>query len=364
MIEKEPFMRISLQTLTPLWTGNAYRKITDIKTSSIWGSIRWWYENVSRMYSEKVCNPIAKEKCQLNQKDFFGDLIAGKTADEALDNQKICSVCKLFGCTGWSGKLKLVIEEMGGCDSERIVVRSRTNSNHSRVLTGKMFTGEDRLILHFYERKEISPQEKDMLRLTIRMISNFAAIGGRTAQGNGVVQVMAEDEGNLAFEDPQYLKANLKNFNSTKSFLKFNLVFNESIDTIIKQKGFWGLNNVEKSAWKNNWEQYGFIPIGFHIRDTIRRMERDKNLRHKLFGERGQGSKILVSHGYRVNEHAVQIRVWGYSEDAIKLLPNVETQIRSSLNANLSCGKYNFQLKNFTNTTACDLINQYIADRI
>ncbi|OQM46678.1 type III-B CRISPR module RAMP protein Cmr1 [Anoxybacillus sp. UARK-01] len=375
MIEKEPFISIKLQTRTPLWTGNADRNTGDIKTSNIWGNIRWWYENISRMYAKKVCDPTVKEKCQLNHKNFWIDLIAGKTADEALDNQEICPACKLFGCAGWSGKLKLVVEEKGGRKIQDIRVPSRTKKNKEekplmRSLSGKMFAGEDRLVLHFYKRKEISLQEKDMLRLTIRMISDYAAIGGRTSQGNGVVQVMTEDDGNLAFENPQYLKENLSNSTKSFFFIKFNLIFNESIATIIKQEGFWGLKNsgkIAKLAWENNWRKYGFIPIGFHIRDTTRRMERDKNLRHKLFGERGEGSKILVSHGYKVNEKTVQVRIWGYGDN--ELFVRIEEVIKKylNLNKNLFSETYNryneVKIANYTKLTDNDIINQYIAGR-
>lgn len=40
-MEKEK-ITIKLKTLTPIWTGDAFGKLDNIKTSSIIGSIRWW----------------------------------------------------------------------------------------------------------------------------------------------------------------------------------------------------------------------------------------------------------------------------------------------------------------------------------
>ncbi len=50
-------MTIQLKTLTPIWTGDAYGDCSEIKESNIIGTIRWWYEIVSRNLGKQVCTP-------------------------------------------------------------------------------------------------------------------------------------------------------------------------------------------------------------------------------------------------------------------------------------------------------------------
>ncbi|RLG29077.1 type III-B CRISPR module RAMP protein Cmr1, partial [Methanosarcinales archaeon] len=39
---------IGIRTLTPIWTGDADGKCTEIKETGIIGSMRWWYEAIVR----------------------------------------------------------------------------------------------------------------------------------------------------------------------------------------------------------------------------------------------------------------------------------------------------------------------------
>src|SRR5690606_5005350 len=94
-------------------------------------------------------------------------------------------------------------------------------------------------------------------------------------------------------------------------FSKFQICFEEDISAIIKGNAFWISQGSSDSnyQWKSLWEDHGFIPIAYHVRDTIRRIESvksNKSDRHRIFGYVGngctKGSQIFVSHGYKIDD--------------------------------------------------------------
>lgn len=366
-------MNINLETKTPIWTGNAYSKTDDIKSSSIIGNIRWWYEIICNSYGEKACNPTGmSNKCELSHKSFLSEILNGKTVDEALDDQKICPVCKLFGCNGWGGKIKLVVDDSGKIDIDTMKVPSRKYSKSIRVVSGKMFTGKNSLKLKFYKIKEITSKEINTLQLVIKIISEYGALGGRTSQGNGVVKQLYEDTN----KSHVFKKLNGKILNKNDLinlndffFIKLRLIFNKDISSIINDEiGFWRCNKTSKLLWKKNWLKHGFIPIGFHVRDTIRRAENNYKLRHEIFGERGIGSKVFVSHGYRIDEKTVEVRIWGYNKisNTNILLSNIRDKINKELSKNLfeSGGKYSFNMSKYTRVNGYEVIDNCLKEGV
>lgn len=313
-MNKDAVITIKLQSLTPVWTGNAFGKTEEIKASSILGSIRWWYEIIYRSLGKRVC----KNKCKLQQNDFIKDLLDDKTVDKALDNQNICPACKLFGCNGWAGKIKVVVDDSGNKRMHKVEIGARENERAKRILDGLIFTNQKYLKLLIYPVKELEPKEIELLRIVLKIISENAAIGGRTAQGNGVVKLIPEGDrrkNNIKLVVKEELGNKEYPALDNVFFLKLHLKFDETIDSIIRNNCFWTGNSTESSDWEYNWRQYGFIPIGFHIRDTIRRIKKDVKSRHELFGQRNEGgSKIFVSHGYKIDETTAEVRIWGYSE--------------------------------------------------
>ena len=89
-----------------------------------------------------------------------------------------------------------------------------------------------------------------------------------------------------------------------------------------------------RERWRKIWNDYCFLPIAFHIRDAIRQLENDKNKRHEIFGEVGKGSKIFVSHGYKIGDKTVETRIWGYDvEESIKnkIKKELENKLKEKL---------------------------------
>jgi len=140
-------MKVRIKTLTPIWTGDAERKNTELRETGIIGSLRWWYEALIRGLGGSACDPT-NSNCE------------GKNH---------CDACELFGCTGWSRKFRLEVEE-----------------EHNEV------------ILRFIEVRRIEDIEWSLLNETLQIITKYGALGGKMAESNyGLISVIQNDLDNF-----------------------------------------------------------------------------------------------------------------------------------------------------------------------
>lgn len=142
-----------IKALTDLWTGSVdgirrkkngklAENIVETRTinTGLLGSIRWWFEVLVRGLGGHACDPSGT-KCE---------------------NEKHCVVCELFGCTGWARKFRFeVLKEDGTVQCEQIkkdnVVRFR-----------------------FTPLRPVCAEEWALLDMTLRLIAEYGAIGGKT----------------------------------------------------------------------------------------------------------------------------------------------------------------------------------------
>ncbi len=152
-------MEFKLKALTPVWTGGVKGKNDKLHVTGIKGSIRWWYEVLIRSLGCDACNPASKngnEKCSFDTKSFQ------KTKNLREELKKICPACNMFGCTGWSGKFNLRIKDEKG--------RIKTNQ----------LDRKDQFLIEFIEIKQFDPAEISLLKITLKLIVDYGAIGGKT----------------------------------------------------------------------------------------------------------------------------------------------------------------------------------------
>ena len=133
-----------LEALTPIWTGDAQRRSTNLIPTGIMGSLRWWYEVLVRGLGGKACDPT----------------VDGVRCPDR--NNRHCVVCELFGCTGWARKFRLMV-----MDENNQVIQNQ-------IQPGQTF------ILHFIPLRPIQPEEWCLLDATLRLIACYGAIGGKT----------------------------------------------------------------------------------------------------------------------------------------------------------------------------------------
>ncbi len=347
---------VKFNTLTPMWTGDSERKGGTVRETGVIGSLRWWYEILVRGLGGGACDPTSTP-CKIND---------------------CCDVCSLFGCTGYSRKFRLevVMPEQAKYETlsnYRVVgVRNppkKISNLPMRNVSGIMSTG-DSLTLRFVPLREINDQEWLLLNETIKLIDRYGAIGGRTAQGNGVIKVVKNDLDELVsvstYDELKFSKRhNSESVYDLRNFVlcRYRLTFTEPISDLIKKKAFWIINEHDskdnltsesaKEAYKNwekLWNNYGIVPIAFHLRDALRAMFREdsnkKIDRHKLLGSVDKncgpmGSRLFISHGYRCNNcnNMVEVRMFGF------LTSEEITHLRGQDNHDQVCWykKYMFQ---------------------
>jgi len=177
---------VEIKALTPIWTGDAERKSTELRETGIIGSLRWWYEALIRGLGGSACDPT-NTKCE------------GKNH---------CDACELFGCTGWARKFRLEVER-------------KTNNE---------------VILKFIEMRKMKDIEWALLNKTINIIAKYGAIGGKIAESNyGLIDIAKNDLDNLGIDKSalgQYLRKkgsnvdnpNLQRFIFVKNNLKLKLI--------------------------------------------------------------------------------------------------------------------------------------------
>lgn len=138
------------RALTDIWTGDASGRGDRLIATGLLGSIRWWFEVLVRGLGGKACDPTLPEvRCPA----------PNKTPSEPGHH---CVVCELFGCTGWARKFRFdVLDETGQPKSSQIKAK-------------------DIFILRFTELRPIREEEWCLLGLTLRLIADYGAIGGKT----------------------------------------------------------------------------------------------------------------------------------------------------------------------------------------
>jgi CRISPR-associated protein Cmr1 len=139
-----------LKALTDIWTGDVKRQGNRLIATGLLGSIRWWFEVLVRGLGGKACDPTVKE-------------VRCPAKDKAPDDPgHHCVVCELFGCTGWARKFRFEVLDRNGW------------SKSDQIKAGDIF------ILRFIELRPICEEEWCLLDLTLRLIAEYGAIGGKT----------------------------------------------------------------------------------------------------------------------------------------------------------------------------------------
>ncbi|MCX8151350.1 MAG: type III-B CRISPR module RAMP protein Cmr1 [Candidatus Bathyarchaeota archaeon] len=283
-------IEVKLRTLTPLWTGNVDRKSLSLREVGIIGSLRWWYETLLRAYGKDACDPT----------------------DSLCNAEKHCNACELFGCTGWSRKFRLEIFSDAKLKSLQ-QLRMRTMRGQRRFLNLYVSGLSGEFSIKIITLRTMKINEETCFWRALQIINEYAALGAKTAQGNGVVQIEGLEP--IKTKELPLRSKFAKNNASVLSdffFFKFQLIFDKPIQEIINGQSFWGMEGTT-NIWRDYWERHNFLPIAFHVRDAIRSTIADRYRRHEIFGERERGSKVFVSHGYKIDASTVEIRIFGYS---------------------------------------------------
>ncbi|MCX7895997.1 MAG: type III-B CRISPR module RAMP protein Cmr1, partial [Thermoanaerobaculum sp.] len=140
----------TLRALTAIWTGDAKGKGDHLVPTGLMGSLRWWFEVLVRGLGGQACDPTSK------------DVRCPAPGKQPTDPGHHCVVCELFGCTGWARKFRLMVLDEGG------------QVLQDQIKAGQVFK------LRFIPLRRIREEEWCLLDLTLRLIADYGAIGGKT----------------------------------------------------------------------------------------------------------------------------------------------------------------------------------------
>lgn len=90
---------VTIQALTPIWTGDANGKNSTLRETGIIGSLRWWYEASFRKMDKFACDHGKNDRCLIKARK---------------NNQEIAHTDQHILFFGANGKRKMFNLHMGG----------------------------------------------------------------------------------------------------------------------------------------------------------------------------------------------------------------------------------------------------------
>ena len=356
---------VEIKPLTPIWTGDADRKVTTLRETGIIGSLRWWYEALIRGYGGFACDPTGtneKLKCKLDEKKFKELLKSEKSIKKALDKSGICSACQLFGCTGWSRRFRLEIDYK----EEKIplfFVSSYQNKNWLHKITegqNEILWSKDPIKLNFIPMNNDKDFElEDIIKALIFIISRYGGLGAKLQYGFG--QFDTDIDKMTVKNGVQLIKNNIneeKDKNPTLiSFSNFFMMkFRMSSNNPILKEYMRNKNLLVKVKMTPERWDWNFIPCAFDIKYKGKINDKEFGLREyfrqkyddeivkDVFGYSNlksnakKGSDIFVSHLYKDNNNGrYYLKVYGFLNEnfAQKFKTEIKLNLKEKLGADI-----------------------------
>jgi len=281
-------IKVNLETITPLWTGDAWGENTEIKPQSIMGALRFWFE----VYCYAVGIPVknyGNEQLNFNkfQKSLKSKLKEEIDLDEAEDmvlaEQGISLPSRIFGCTGWRGQIEIKD------------IYAKKDENFEDYQQGKLsIAGHNRWFFPkkdewFFGNIEITFASKQVIIKSIiipllNLIQRYGFIGGRNNLGYGRVNF---------FIDSQNIEERVFEFSYFRKKHKGNLIKfgDNSISNVLEETtNFSQLLSCKKIGLlkckrdNNSASLKKIIEFLVEYKATQRVTLKNRNVRHYKFG--------------------------------------------------------------------------------
>jgi len=284
MSKKE--VQVIFETITPLFTGDAWQESKEIRPSSLLGSLRFWFSfywklikdgKVERLNEKNVVSEnlhelekkMGKSLNKLIKKYLKNSSSLDEAIDKSLNTLRLSLPSRIFGCTGWKSRLSILIRDfdvvelrysdlefsfpdpLSKKDIEFWIKKSLFHENE----TIKVFSNIKTLIKvpeYWWEK---------YLKDFFRFFSNkLILVGGKGSFGFGFVKLSIHFHESGSIENSE-----IGNFR--KYYFKDIISLN--------------LNNQSKEI------------LGYNFRYYLRK--RHKGFRKQNFGGQGKSSKIYIS---------------------------------------------------------------------
>jgi len=314
---------VTFQTITPLWTGDAWMENHEIRPSSLMGSLRFWFEVIC--YFGGVCkkeefNPNqGRFEKEVNYKEFKMKLLEhGNNFDgqvKTLSDLEIDALKKLgipipsiiFGTTGWKSLIEIREINFDKANFNDIEVKNRKIiPNKNWFWKGREYNGNFEVVFRVPE--EI---KETIFFPLLNFMDKYGYWGGGWNIGYGRLRInrveIIEKEVNNVKEVSDWRKDEFdfsKVGKNKKIYIEGNDNNENKIVEPVKETNLLTNKDPKIKHWKHNGCK---LPVKDMLRNLIiekanlRRSLNDQKERHYIFGKTGniqgedlsQGSKIL-----------------------------------------------------------------------
>jgi CRISPR-associated protein Cmr1 len=326
-------MKITLKTLTPLWTGGVGGTCDRLHETGIIGSLRWWYEAIVRGLDGWACDPT-DNGCIYERK-------AGESHKKAYN--RLCDACKLFGCTGWRRRFRLSTELGASQFATRFCLATldrRDKFNHwwlTQVFADAIGTPLPLADVNMQVQFPPGAQSNEAAFTgLVSIMARFGGIGAKTQYGFGQFDWTGKLSAAEALEairnqlnpQTQHHSPQSADYYTLRNFWHLTCLIPETDPLINRFKGATLIG--DKPTFNRLRERY--LPVSFDLRyklpgsdDGLRqayRMSHGKMAAREVFGTlKGakRGSRIFVSHLYKEEtaEKHYHLNVWGFTKTSI-----------------------------------------------
>lgn len=199
-------IKIKVETVTPLYTGNAFGNMSEIEPQSIIGSLRFWFGTYLK--AAKLNSNFDYTSEEFNAEDYKVDILKFINNEMSLKNAKIKSISKLqlpsliFGCNGLKGLI-----EIDKINFDKNNIKNHYFSNQLKIQIGsriskwylpnKYFVGTFDVI---FKIEDNDTTEKIFYPL-LNFIENYGYLGGKNNLGFGRVKFSLENKTLNSFDD-------------------------------------------------------------------------------------------------------------------------------------------------------------------
>ena len=295
-------IKLSVKTLTPIWTGGSSGQVDRVHETGILGSLRWWMEVLARGVGGRVCDP-SQGTCRFDAERY--EKSKATEDHQRLRDAGLCDVCQVFGATGWRRKFRLSLHQESDLKNAKISSEVRLNnrqysdskanqrtptwyfrdpiSSHSQPNTPK----EGTLGVEIWSLD--SSFNPNIIAGLMQFIADWGALGARAQMGFGVIQLTGDRVNMQTLYDWLIARTG-----------------NETYPTLPSLRNIFLARISPSDDQQQFTEQSPFI-----LKYDLRRLFADNQaLRHFIMGTvKGQriAAKVKMSRPYNN-----QIRLWGW----------------------------------------------------
>jgi len=321
-------IKVQFETITPLWTGDAWMENNEIRPSSLIGSLRFWFEVIcyfGGVCKKKEFNPNqGRFEKEVNYKEFKIKLLEhGNNFDvqvKTLSDLEIDALKKLgipipsivFGTTGWKSLIEIREINFDKANFNDIEVKNRKIiPNKNWFWKGREYNGNFEVVFRVPE--EI---KETIFFPLLNFMDRYGYWGGSWNIGYGRLKVLSVNSSENGWRKDKFDFSKFKsskedlegnwdgNFNSLISIVNYNGLINKNIDEnidkmfniILSEKGKIIQIHIEKCNKINFKENIKtLIEIKVKLRKKYKLNAQNDKRRHEIFGysDPTEGSKIL-----------------------------------------------------------------------